>query len=61
MEREELERALEAERASREAAAMQELGAILRDLQARFRVDVVTVVRVMPDGRVVPGIELRAR
>jgi hypothetical protein len=56
-----LERALAADRARREAAAREALDAALQEIQARHRVDLVVVFRVVPSGVTIPGIEFKAR
>jgi hypothetical protein len=56
-----LERALAADRARREAAAREALDAALQEIQARHRVDLVVVFRVIPSGATIPGIEFKAR
>jgi hypothetical protein len=56
-----LERALAADRARREAAAREALDAALQEIQARHRVDLVVVFRVVPSGATIPGIEFKAR
>jgi hypothetical protein len=56
-----LERALAADRARREAAAREALDAALQEIQARHRVDLVVVFRVVPTGATIPGIEFKAR
>ncbi len=56
-----LERALAVDRARREAAAREALDAALQEIQARHRVDLVVVFRVVPSGATIPGIEFKAR
>lgn len=56
-----LQRALASDRARREGAAGEALSAALREIQERYHVDPIVVVRVMPSGACVPGIEWRAR
>lgn len=56
-----LEAALHADRTRREAQAREELAHALADIQTRNRVDPVSVLRVLPNGAVVPAIEFRAR
>ena len=56
-----LEAALAADRAKREATAREEFARLLADLQARNRVDPIVVMRVLPNGAVLPAIEFKAR
>lgn len=56
-----LQQAIAADRARREAEALKALEASLRDIQERFNVDPIVVVRVLPSGACVPGIEWRSR
>lgn len=58
---ESLERALMLDRARREQGAREALEAALREIQERYRVDPVIVLRVLPSGACAPGIEWRSR
>lgn len=56
-----LEQALANDRLRREAAAREEFAKVMQEIQARLKVDLITVFRVQPSGAVVPGIEFKAR
>lgn len=56
-----LERAVAADRGARESRARAALELALQEIQRQHRVDLVVVLRVLPSGATVPGIEFRAR
>lgn len=61
MERDDLERAVLADRARREGEAAREAATVLREIQERHKVELVLTVEFLQDGRQIPGFKFRAR